>query len=177
MPLLAVGAASNIGAGLWRLFRIPLLVCLVLGGGYLHGKAAGVHQEREKHLQGQIDTTAAAVKVYLDQARADAAHDRRSQAESARLNAIARTVQEEITRYASSHAAVACLDDDGLRLWRAANAGSAAGLNVGAAAMPAAATAGERSLDHFAAQPRGDGGAVSPVQLAPVTPGGARGSD
>lgn len=85
-----------------------------------------------------------------------------------RVRTVFQTIREEVIRYVENHAGDAgeCLSPDGLRLWRAANAGPAA---AGAAGQPdytlsggpADATLGTRGAP--AGQPYGSGGELSRV--------------
>lgn len=92
-----------------------------------------------------------------------------------RVRTVFRTIHDEVTRYVETHAAAGdCLDADGLRIWRDANAGR---IEAASAPQPdyslrgsAAATLGTRPGP--ARQPRADGGAVPGMPGAPAGAGG-----
>jgi hypothetical protein len=89
-------------------------------------------------------------------------------------------IEKEVIRYVQTAAAgVVCLDDYGLQLWRAANAGGidAAGAEPGGdAGLRAAAAAGERPGGEPAGEPPAGGEGVPPVRGAAAGAGASRAS-
>lgn len=121
----------------------------------------------------------AAVEHAIQQADKLAAQDREvleaAAERAARVETQTRTIEREVIRYVTSTpiAARDCLDADGLRIWAAANSGEwtvAAPAPGAAASGPAAAQIDQSRRP--AGQPRGDGGAVSPVPRATQHPFG-----
>ncbi|MDP3425484.1 MAG: hypothetical protein Q8S32_17220 [Burkholderiaceae bacterium] len=145
-------------------YLLLALLVFVVAVGALGYKAGYRHAENACAAD-----KAAALTRAIEQAAAIARQDAEvlgaHEQQLERTRTVFQTIREEVTRYVANHAGAAdqCLDSDGLRLWRAANAGSAE-----AAAPPqpdyslpgpAAATLGTRGGP--AGQPRAGGGAVS----------------
>jgi hypothetical protein len=144
---------------------LALLVSMLGVGAFGHW--TGHRHEATACAADKADALARAIDQANAIARQDAevltAHEDRRE----RIRAAFQKIHEGVTRYVENHAGDAgeCLSPDGLRLWRAANAGPAA---AGAAGEPdyslpgpAAATLGTRAA--LAGQPYGSGGALSRV--------------
>lgn len=90
-------------------------------------------------------------------------------------------IEREVTRYVQTPAAAtACLDDAGLRIWRAANLGefdSASSPSAGHAALPGSGAAGIGPIGRSADEPRRDGEGVPGVPSAPEGTGGSHQRD
>lgn len=124
--------------------------------------------------------TAASLTRAIEQADAVAQQDAEvlagHEARRERIRTVFQPIREKVTRYVENHASAAaeCLDPDGLRIWREANAGHA----EAAAApqpdyrLPGPSAASLGTGGGFAGQPRADSGAVSRV---PGTAPGAGG--
>lgn len=154
-------------------------VLLGLLAAFLFVGAAG-YKAGYKHAENAAAADkAAALTRAIAQADAVAQQDAEvlggHEAQKERIRTIFRTIHDEVTRYVETHAAAGdCLDADGLRIWRDANAGR---IEAATAPQPdytlrgpAAATLGARPGS--ARQPRADGGAVPRLQGAPAGAGG-----
>lgn len=90
-------------------------------------------------------------------------------------------IEKEVIRYVQTPAAAtACLDADGLRIWRAANRGEfdAAGPSgAGHAAVSGSSGSGEREGGGSVGEPRRDSEGLSGVQSAAIGTGRARTQD
>lgn len=145
----------------WLLLGAVLLMAGLFTGGYLLGRDHAATACR-------ADKSAALTRLIAEQARL-AEQDREilltHEARQVRIRTVFHTILQEAGRYALRHHDDSCgLDADGLRLWRAANAGEAPpaaepdyGLSGAAAAR--LGTAGGPVLE-----PRRDGGALPRLQ-------------
>lgn len=154
----------------WVLLGLLAWTLFVGGAAYQHG-----HETADNACAA---AKAAALEAAIKRANATARKDNAAllahETERERIRTVFQPIREEVIRYVETHAGAAdeCLDPDGLRLWRAANAGR---IDAPAAAQPdytlsglAAATLGPGGRP--AGQPRTDGGAV------PRMPGAAEGA-
>jgi hypothetical protein len=172
-------AWANVASAIWRALRLPVIAALGVAAGYWHGHFVGGAEERERVLTTQVEDTRLAVTTHLTDMRRDWLRSKVNLDAAEKLNATSRTLQEEITRYASTHVAVGCLDADGLRIWNAANAGTVAGLagrSLGTGALPGGAAAGDgRIVDHAAAEPQDGDGHLPGMPAAAQRAGGPGG--
>lgn len=146
-----------------------VLALLAAGAG---GYRAGARHADNACAAGKIAAVSRAIEQANAIAEQDAAVLTAHEGEQSRIRTVFRTIHDEVTRYAEDHAGAAeCLDADGLRIWRSANAGAAAAPQPDySLSAAAAATLGARPGS--ARQPRADGGAVSRLQGAPARAGG-----
>ena len=151
------------------LIRIGLAAVVFALGAWL-----GYSYERNDRKADQAEAQAETVEIHDQAAEVGRVVEQAAVQRSVKTDAVFNGIQRGVIAYVQSHpAAIDCrLDDDGLRLWRAANAGadieSAA---VGHGAVRTAAAAGERGDDGSADQSQRSGALVSPV------PGSASGAD
>jgi len=153
---------------------LALLLSLLAGG-------VAVYKMGYRHAENACAAaTAAALTRAIEQADAVAQQDAEvlvaHEHARERIRTVFQPIRERVTRYVETHAGAAdeCLDPDGLRIWRAANAGSA---EAAAAPQPdyglpgsSPTTLGTRG--GLAGQPRTDGGAVPRVPGAAAGAGG-----
>lgn len=122
------------------------LLAVFLAGAGLAGTAAWKY----KSYECQADKLAALQRA-IEQANAIAEQDREVlqtyEAQATRTRTVFRNLTREVIRYVQSHPdPVQCLDADGLRLWRAANAGTAPAAQPDDT-VPPAAPAEKRPVD------------------------------
>lgn len=142
-------------------FLLGALLALALSAaaGY---KAGYTHAENAAAADKAAALTRAIAQadaIALQDAEVLGGHEQKRE----RIRTVFRTIHDEVTRYVETHAAAGdCLDPDGLRIWRAANAGR---FDAASAPEPdfslsgaAAATLGPRPGP--AGQPRPGGGVV-----------------
>ena len=103
-----------------------LAAAVALGGTWLAGDRHGHHQEHLSAQAAQAEHLQRAIAQADAQAVIDQGIVAADQEVQTRIQTVYRTITQEVTRYAIAHAADDCgLDADGLRLWRAANDGTA----------------------------------------------------
>lgn len=144
-----------------RLLAGLVLTLALFAAGYRLGQR---HESnaREASLVNTLQVMAARA---ADLAQQDAALSAAQETARERVRIVYRTLRAEVNRYVAIDDYNDCgLDDDGLRLWNAANRGDAAvGAGESADALPGSARGGGRTDDDAAGQsPRRDG-AVPPV--------------
>jgi hypothetical protein len=147
-----------------------LLAMLAVGAA---GYRAGVTHAEDACAAGKL----AAVSRAIEQANAVAEQDAEvltgHEQQRERIRTVFQTIRERVSRYVENHAGDAgeCLDADGLRIWREANAGRAEAASAPepdySLPGPAAATIGARG--GLAGQPRAGGGVV--LRLPGTAPG------
>lgn len=151
-----------------------LALLALLGAGAAGYKSGYTHAENAAAAD-----KAAALTRAIAQADAVAQQDAEvlggHETQNERIRTVFRTIHDEVTRYVETHAAAGdCLNADGLRIWRDANAGRVEAATAPqpdyALRGPATATLGARPGP--ARQPRADGGAVPRLQGAPAGAGG-----
>lgn len=149
---------------------IVLALLLAAASGYRagHTHAAGAcAAEKAGALARAIHQ---AEEIARQDAEVLAAHEQKKE----RIRTVFQPIRERVTRYVQDHAGAAdeCLDPDGLRLWRAANAGDASAVSQPDYSLSGTAAATLDTGGRLAGQPRASGGAVSRV---PGTSPGAGG--
>lgn len=155
-----------------------LAAAVALGGTWLAGDRHGHHQEHLAAQAAQAEHLQRAIAQADAQAVIDQGIVAADQVVQTRIETVYRTITQEATHYAITHAADDCsLDADGLRLWRAANDGTA---TAPAAAQPDGAVPatdpapGREAGQQSVAEPRPNDAAAATV---PVAPPGAVGVD
>ena len=157
----------------WLTFAVLMLVLLAVvvgtvgqgvSGIYANGKAAGIAEVEAKHSAAQLKVSEqlraeqAALQTRLTTVAEQATNTQ------AQLANTAGELSQEFTRYARTRADAPCLDADGLRLLRAADA---------ATALPTAASEPHSSLPAAAAAGRAQpqrGGAAGAGKEPPLSP-------
>ena len=158
------------------LIRIGLAAVVFALGAWL-----GYSYERNDRKADQAEAQTETIEIHDQAAEAGRVVERAAVQRNVKTDAVFNGIQRGVIAYAQSHpAAIDCrLDDDGLRLWRAANAGTdpdRAG-SIDGAVRTAPATE-ERSNDGTADQPQRSGAFLPPVpQSAPGTDRLAGGND
>lgn len=143
----------------------PPVVAAVVAIGLALAAASGWTVRGWKCDAERLEAVARAIEQAAEQSRQDGEilthHETRVAATQTRF----RTLTREVIRYVQARPdPVDCLDADGLRLWAAANAGDDATTAAApdyAVSTPVGASLG--ASHGFTLQPRGDGGALSPV--------------
>lgn len=151
------------------LLGLLLLVAAVGAAGYRAGYVRAADACAADKAASLTRAIAQANAIARQDAEVLGAHEQQRD----RIRTVFQKIREGVTRYVHDHAGadVECLDPDGLRLWRDANAGTAAAAQPDYTLPgPAAATLGARG--GLAGQPRAGGGALSRV---PGTAPGAGG--
>lgn len=149
------------------------LLIVLIGGPYW----LGMRHQRASDTAAQAKAAMLqreALEQAVQQARSaqqlrDQAAVAANQTQQLHIKTRTQVLRKEVVRYVSTHPAVsACgLDADGVRLWRAANAGHSAATGAAGSAggaVPAPADAGQRRAGRSAGQPRTNHGPVLPVQ-------------
>lgn len=154
---------------------LALLIALV-------AQDVAVYRAGVKHSADACATDKlAAVQRAIAQADAVAQQDAQVMAahEQARerIRTVFQPIRREVIRYVQTHAGAAdpvCLDADGVRIWRAANAGGSGARTAGQPdySLSTAAATGIRPRLSLVGQPRGDGAAVSRVRRPAEGAGG-----
>ncbi len=182
IPLLAVPAIqkqlARYGEPALRVFALFLLLVvlpwIIWGAGVDHG----VNKMKLAAVTQQLTTERLHANQLASLTRDLDALDSKATAAIASAEAAAQTLQQEIARYAQrTGAARACLDADGLRLWRKAIAlahpsTEASGLDAGG--VPATPAAGGWPRDHPAAKHRSSDGPLSQLPRPAPGTGGLR---
>lgn len=171
---------------LYQAMAALVALALATGGGFFAGGRAASN----KFAAGQLAAERAAHVRYVEGVRlaierVDAVAARNAEADGAavqlraRIEAVSRTLQREVIRYVQTDAGRGlCFDDDGLRLYNAANRGEFAADDPamagggGHGTVPGAAAGGERKPGGDPAHQRRHGAAVPPVPGSPALAGG-----
>lgn len=163
-----IPAALSITRG--RLGWVLLGAVLAVSSAYYCGQFVGAQDARTQAQAQLVDVMQAMADRAAELARQDAALVQRHELEQREIVAIFGRMQQEVSDYVATHPVIAdCgLDDHGLRIWNAANAGhpAAAAAAEPHAAVSAAATGAVGSAGGATAQPHRDDGAVSPMPSA-----------
>jgi len=145
-----------------------LIACAMLALTWAHGFHTGQQHERTAAQARLVATMNAIADRAAELAKDDA--EKLAQAEQKRRQTQAdmAKLSEQVTDYVATYSPLddCSLDDRGLQLWNASNAGTAAKDRAGAehGAMPAASAGEVGKTEGPAAQPRAGGGDVSHVQ-------------
>lgn len=166
---------------------VAALVALALatGGGFATGwRAAGNACDARQLAQvrvdqaHQVETTRRAIDQANALAARNAAADGAAVQRRERVEAVTKTIEREVIRYVQTDAGRGlCFDDDGLRLYNAAQRGDfpaadpAMASRGGHAAVPTPAAGGERKPGGDPAHQRRYGAAVPPVPGSPALAG------
>ena len=132
------------------------------GGAYL-----GYHYASNASKAGTADAQTVAIENHDAAAVVGQAVERETVQRAVKTEAVFNGIQLGMISYAQNHPFndVCRLDDDGLRLWNAANAGADATSSAERdAGMPGIASSSERSHDGSSDQSRRRGDGLSPVQ-------------
>ena len=150
---------------------IALLVAA--GGGFYAGHRAASNACEAQKLQAVGRAISQAKQVASEDAQVSRAYE--GQREQVRT--VYRTITKEVNHYVDTHPdSRGCgLDADGLRIWRAANAGDAAAVSGEPDyGLSGTAAAGKRHLGRIAPEPRGGGEPLPGLQGAAGSAGGVR---
>lgn len=178
LSLWAASKFGSIGGKLFELIVALILLLMLVGGpyylGWTHrGDSDAAKQATAAKIEAQQTTHAVVVEYQRRDDNATKAVTADSKAEG---NAQAHTQQlhQEVIRYVTANPTSACsLDADGMRIWRAANAGDPAASDAAGVADPAVpgpSAAVQPAAGGSAGQPRHGGGSVLPVPGAAPGP-------
>lgn len=150
-------------------------IALVFQGGYRAGHGQAELSALQAATKAEREHAASLAKLEADLAGLELKAARAT----ARTQSLQKVHQSELERYArklreSGAAAVLCLDADGMRLWRGANADAHPDSerdSLEPAAVPAATPADGRPGAEPVAEPHGDDGAVPGVRGQAPRPG------
>ncbi|MDB5802283.1 MAG: hypothetical protein JWL63_3222 [Rhodocyclales bacterium] len=136
-------------------------------GGCVHGESMSDGKQAKTTVKAaQADANRITVVQNVSSTVAEA-----SAAEHVRVITKFQPIDREVIRYVQTHdAAAVCLDDDGLRIWRAANRGEFEApqpASAGHDSLPVATGASEWIAERPPGQPRGSDEAIPPVHGAP----------
>lgn len=164
---------------LYEVLAVVLAIVLIAGGSYLFGhhneataaKVATVTQELKQQKADNAELQRQQVQTQANAKAADEVGAKRDEAQ-AKNETHFQTITKTVYRYVQTHPdSQSCtLDDDGLRIWRAANSGDQSAdtdqsRSIDAAQVRdgAAAASGRQAVD-ATAEPRTDGARVSPLR-------------
>lgn len=144
----------------WVLLGLLVWTLFVGGASYHQGHKAAVNKCDAKKVEAMKSAIASANKTAEKDNKTLAAHEQARE----RIRTVFKPIREEVIRYVETHAADAgeCLDPDGMRLWRSANAGDRQTPTAPKPdyTLPGSASAPLGTGGGPAGQPRADGGAV-----------------
>lgn len=147
-----------------------LSIIALVAGVYLVGRHNGAAAKVQQQRAELLEHTQRAIEQANELAEQDAQVFAATAVERERVRTVFQTIDREVIRYAQDHASDTgeCLDADGLRLWHAANAGSAEAFapagKLDYTLSGRAAAAGLGQGDGPAGQPRRGGEAVPRLQ-------------
>ena len=153
-----------------RVLASLLAAGLLFFGGYFVGKS----DERQDQQVREKKALEASVELHVQRAEAGQRVELSSAQREEKTAVIFNGISHQVIDYAQKHALdLDCrLDDSGLRLWNAANAGATAPeASAGHAALSAAAPGAKRGTDGAVGQPHRGGEAL------PRVPGSSPGAD
>lgn len=151
---------------------MPYLILAIIAlaaGSYMLGHFNGVKDTVLRQRSELLEHTQRAIRQANELAKQDSDLLTAHEAKAERIRTIFQTIDREVIRYVQDHANTTsdCLDSDGMRLWRAANAGSikalpASKLDYSLSTRVAATGIGQGAGS--AGQPRGNSEALPRVQ-------------
>lgn len=152
-----------------RAYIVAAIIAAICVGAYFFGRTNQHNADQVK----QSEVVEKGIEAHDRAAVAGQTAERQSESRKSKTEAVFNDITQREIVHAKQNAAVQCsLDPDGLRLWRAANAGADAdAAGDGYAAMPGAAAASQRSDQRSAVESHRGSEGVSPV------PGSAPGVD
>lgn len=181
MALIPIWIAKALRA-LWLPLLLVILLLWLVNFIFQSGRAIGQGEVESIFTAQQLATEREHAARLAALSRALAEVEQRASDAATRTEQAEQTLRQEITRYAQRPRSAAdtrpCLDDDGLRLWRAANAAGhpstdgPATASVVAGELPATAATARRSSGEPAAKPRGRDDAVPALPGSPRRAGG-----